>query len=99
MENLDRDERAAYRITGDTDNVSTRVIRGIEEIVGKDEERRTWLYDCIDPDALDAIFSQKHSGATRDEGKVVFTARKCEVVVHGTGEIHIYAPKNHVPNE
>ncbi|WP_435157149.1 HalOD1 output domain-containing protein [Haladaptatus sp. DFWS20] len=99
MENFDTDGRIAYRVTGDEDNVSTRVIRGIEEIVGEDEERRTWLYDSVDPDALDTIFSQKHSGGSREDGKVIFTAQGCEVVVHGDGEIHIYAPENHTPEE
>ncbi|WP_049972134.1 HalOD1 output domain-containing protein [Haladaptatus cibarius] len=96
---LDTDERIAYRITSDTDRVSTRVIRGIEEIVGADDDRRTWLYDSVDPDALDALFSQKHSGGNREDGKVVFTAKGCEVVVHGDGEIHIYASETHDADE
>ncbi len=96
---LDEDRRAAYRVAGNVDDVSTRVIRGVEEIVGEDEDNRTWLYDSIDPDALDTIFSEKHSGATRESGKVVFTTRECKVVVHGNGEIYIYAPKDNEVDE
>ncbi|MFB9808378.1 HalOD1 output domain-containing protein [Haladaptatus pallidirubidus] len=99
MNKHDTDERIAYRITSDVDRVSTRVIRGVEEIVGEDDDRRTWLYNSIDPDALDALFSQKHSGGSREDGKVVFTARGCKIVVHGDGEIHIYAPEAHDSDE
>ncbi|KZN25972.1 hypothetical protein A4G99_23875 [Haladaptatus sp. R4] len=89
---LDRNGRAAYRVTGDTDDTSTRIIRGIDDIVGEDTDRQTWLYDKVDPDALDAIFKQKHDGTSRTEGKVVFNARGCEIVVQADGDIIIYAP-------
>ncbi|WP_458189914.1 HalOD1 output domain-containing protein [Haladaptatus sp. NG-WS-4] len=91
---LDRGEFEAYRVESGCDDVSTRVIRAVEEIVGRDERKDTWLYDSIDPDALDAIFDRKHDGTLREDGKVVFTARGCEIVVHGSGEIDIYAPKD-----
>ena len=89
---LDRNGREAYRVTGDTDDASTRIIRGVDELVGQDTEKLTWLYDSIDPDALDAIFKQKHDGTSRTGGKVIFPTRGCEIVVHADGGIVIYAP-------
>ncbi|EFW92957.1 hypothetical protein ZOD2009_06359 [Haladaptatus paucihalophilus DX253] len=89
---LDRDGRNAYRVAGETDDPSTRIIRGVEEIVGRSAEKQTWLYDSVDPDALDAIFEEKHDGTTRTGGKVTFTARGCEIIVDADGEILIYGP-------
>ncbi|WP_227356880.1 HalOD1 output domain-containing protein [Haladaptatus salinisoli] len=96
---LDRDECAAYRIKRGDDDISTRIIRGVEDIVGPDEDNTAWLYDSIDPDALDTIFSPKHDGTPRDDGKVVFTARNCEISVRGNGEITVYVPRNDDPEE
>lgn len=94
MTELDRDGYVAYRIKGDGDDISTRVIRGVESIVGVDEDKTAWLYNSIDPDALDAIFSQKHDGTPREDGKVVFTARNCEISIRSNGEITVYVPRN-----
>jgi hypothetical protein len=89
---LDRDGRKAYRIAGRNDDPSTRVIRGVEEIVGQSAEKQTWLYDSVDPDALDAIFGQKHDGTSRTDGKITFIARECEIIINADGEILVYDP-------
>jgi len=95
--NLDRDDRAAYRVAGDDDDdVSTRVIQAIEEI-GDEGGESTWLYDSIAPEAIDAIVDDKHDGTPRTNGKVVFTARGFEVVVHSDGSLTVYAPAGHDP--
>jgi hypothetical protein len=96
---LDCDEYVAYRIKGGDDDVSTRIIRGVETIVGTDDDKTTWLYDSIDPDALDAIFSRKHDGTPRKDGKVVFTARNCKISVRGSGEITVYVPRDDTSGE
>jgi len=89
---LDRDGRKAYRVAGGDDDPSTQVIRGVEEIVGQGAEKQTWLYDCVDPDALDAIFGQKHDGSPRTNGKITFPARGCEILVNADGEIVVFGP-------
>jgi hypothetical protein len=92
---LDRDGRAAYRVErNDEDAASTQVIRAVEEIVGGDDGNRSWLYDSVDPDALDAIFDDKHDGTPRNEGRVVFTAQGCEVIVHADRSMTIFAPED-----
>ena len=48
------------------------------------------LYDSIDPDALERIFSPKADGEPRMDGHVAFTALECEVYVHASGDIYIY---------
>lgn len=96
---LDRDGRKAYRVAGGNDDPSTRVIRGVEEIVGEGEEKQTWLYDSVDPDALDAIFGQKHDGTLRTNGNVTFNARGCEILIEADGEIVVYGPIDEDENE
>lgn len=89
---LDRDGRKAYRVVGGNDDTSTRVIRGVEEIVGRGAEKQTWLYDSVDPDALDAVFGRKHDGTLRTDGQITFTARGCEILIKADGEIVVFGP-------
>lgn len=96
---LDRDGYKAYRIADGTDEASTRVIRGVNEIIGRDAETQMWLYNSIDPDALDSIFESKYDGTTRPEGTIVFTARGCEIEVHASGEIIVFVPEIDDENE
>ncbi|WP_458207676.1 HalOD1 output domain-containing protein [Haladaptatus sp. NG-SE-30] len=93
MPDLDDGEYEAYRIEDSDDDVSTRIIRGVEELVGTSNNNDTWLYDSIDPDALDSIFDHKHDGTPRNDGKVVFVAHGCEIHAHASGEIVVHVSK------
>ena len=46
------------------------------------------LYDYIDPDALDALFADTHSGTTRAAGSVEFTVEDAAVTIR-PGQIEI----------
>lgn len=47
------------------------------------------LYDHVDPDALDAIFADRHDGGTRSAGTVRFTVDETTVVVrHESIEVY-----------
>lgn len=50
------------------------------------------LYDSIDPDALERIFSPKADGEARSGGHVAFTALEYEVYVYADGTVFIYPP-------
>ncbi|WP_458206956.1 HalOD1 output domain-containing protein [Haladaptatus sp. NG-SE-30] len=70
--------------------LSTAVVIALAEMAGDDPaEMGVPLYDVIDPDALDSLFSDKHDGTPRMGGKVVFTILDYEVTVHSYGEINI----------
>ena len=47
------------------------------------------LYDCIDPDALDALFRTRRDGTPRSGGRVEFTFDAYDVCVHADGRISI----------
>lgn len=47
----------------------------------------TSLYDRIDPDALDNLFSDRHNGMPRGSGRVVFTLLEYEVTVYSDGNV------------
>lgn len=45
------------------------------------------LYDAIDPDALNALFSPTNDGTERAGGRIVFTIDGYEVTVDGDGQV------------
>jgi hypothetical protein len=50
------------------------------------------LYDSVDPDALDRIFSETTAGKPRSTGHVAFTVDGYQVTVYSTGDIVITPP-------
>ncbi|WP_423745886.1 HalOD1 output domain-containing protein (plasmid) [Haladaptatus sp. SPP-AMP-3] len=77
-----------YTIYADGEQLSTAVVMALTDITGGDpSDIGVPLYDVIDPDALDNLFSDKHDGSPRTGGKVVFTILDYEVTVQSYGEI------------
>jgi hypothetical protein len=95
--NIKDDEGGAIANTGQTNQhttyadeepLSTAVVVALADAAGVDPaEIGTPLYDTIDPDALDNLFSDKLDGSPRVGGQVVFTIRDYEVTVYSYGEI------------
>jgi hypothetical protein len=72
------------------DRLSIRVIDAIAEHEGTTPtEIRPVLYDIIDPDALDSLFSATHRGVARADGNVEFRYGPHEVTVYSDGRIEI----------
>lgn len=72
------------------ERLSIRVINAIAEHEGTTPtEIRPVLYDTIDPDALDSLFSATHQGDTRADGNVEFRYGPHRVTVHSDGRIEI----------
>ena len=79
-----------YTCYADEEQLSTAVVMALADITGGDPGNiGVPLYDVIDPDALDNLFSDKHDGSPRTGGKVVFTILNYEVTVQSYGEIVI----------
>lgn len=77
-------------VTGET-NVSQSVVEAIAEAEGTDPRELTPpLYDVIDPDALDSVFTATPTEG-RTEGKVTFPYRGYEVTVYGGGSVSVEA--------
>ena len=68
------DDELPMRVRHDGDgSISTTVIEAVSEAADVDPiDIGTPLYDCIDPDALDALFGNRHDGTPRSGGRVVF---------------------------
>ncbi|NHN58079.1 MULTISPECIES: HalOD1 output domain-containing protein [Halorussus] len=93
-ENLDEtpdftDRATAERAPTDRDRpLSAAVIDAVADAADVDPaELGTPLYDKIDPDALDSLFSDRYDGAPRGSGRVVFDLRGYEVTVYSDGYV------------
>lgn len=72
------------------ERLSIRVINAIAEHEGTTPtEIRPVLYDIIDPDALDSLFSATYRGEARANGNVEFQYGPHKVTVHSDGRIEI----------
>ncbi len=91
-----RSSPAEYRVVHDPESaaaVSTTVVHALADVMGVDVTDAGFvLYDSVDPDALDRIFSEPREGVRRAPGHVAFLARDHRVTVYSTGQIVITSP-------
>ena len=79
----------SVRTTVEKRSVSQAVIETVAEAEGVDTEDLTPpLYDVVNPDALEQLFSAT-STAGRTEGKVVFSYRTHEITVTADGLVRV----------
>lgn len=70
------------------ESLSAVVIQAVADAAGLEPaELGTPLYDQIDPDALDNLFSDRHNGTPRGSGHVAFTLLDYEVTVYSDGHV------------
>ncbi|WP_168215905.1 HalOD1 output domain-containing protein [Halorussus ruber] len=68
--------------------LSAAVVDAVADAAGVDPaEIGTPLYEKIDPDALDNLFSDRHNGMPRGSGHVVFSLLDYEVTVYSDGHV------------
>ncbi|RQG91092.1 hypothetical protein EA462_03580 [Natrarchaeobius halalkaliphilus] len=76
-----------------TATITTTIVHAIASIADIDVSQGEFsLYDSVDPDALEHIFSQKADGTDRTGGHVAFSALEHEVYVYANGDVIIYPP-------
>lgn len=85
-------EDTTYRGRSGTDLVSTSVVRAVAAVTGKEPVDIQPLYDVVDADALDDLFSPATGDGPRTTGHVSFFLEGVDVTVHASGEIVIDAP-------
>ena len=85
-------EQTAFEFdaTRSNETVGGAVIEAIAQASGTDPLEIEPLYDVLDPDALDALFTDPLTGASRD-GDIAVTFRLAgyEVTVWSYGRIHL----------
>ncbi|WP_458210445.1 HalOD1 output domain-containing protein [Haladaptatus sp. NG-SE-30] len=52
------------------------------------------IYECIDPDALEALFASTLQGTLRTNGKVLFHYAGCQVTVNANRTVEVDSLKN-----
>ncbi|WP_440764642.1 HalOD1 output domain-containing protein [Natronorubrum sp. DTA7] len=76
-----------------TATITTTIVHAIAQIADTDVSQGEFsLYDSVDPDALDRIFSKKADGTERSGGHIAFTALEHEVYVYANGDVIVYPP-------
>ena len=80
-------------LTGE-EETSAAVVSAVADAKGVDPLELDPLYDVIDADALDAIFSPAQGTAPRS-AELRFSMAGCEVVVRGTGEVVVSTAAAH----
>ena len=63
------------------------IIAAVAAVADTEPTELESLYDCVDPDALDALFCPPSEDRPRSHGRLSFSLGKYEVAVHGHGEI------------
>ena len=66
-----------------TQRVSGRVVNEVIEVTGKDQDELPILYDCIDPEGLNAVVDRMSAG------EVSFTYAGCKVTVTSDETVHV----------
>lgn len=83
----------AYHDPKSDAKLSTTVAHTLADVMGTDVTNTEFsLYDCVDPDALDRLFSPRPDGRPRSPGHVAFTVRGYQVTVYSTGHIVLTPP-------
>lgn len=72
-----------------TESLTARVISAVADETDKDPMEMSRLSDVVDPDALEELFRDRHSGASRENGRVFFEFEGCKVVVDADGRIDV----------
>lgn len=72
---------------GESIRPSVAVVEAVAAATGYDPYDVPPLYEVVDPDALDDLFSPKHDGTPRRAGRVTFPLAGCNVTVTGHGEV------------
>lgn len=74
---------------GRTDAISTAVVTALADAKSVDPVDLDPLYESLDPDALDAVFSRTENDDATRRGTVRFTTNGYEVEVTSTGRVHL----------
>jgi len=69
--------------------VSQRVVDRVAAVTGKDPLEMEALYERIDPDGLNRLFSDDPPRPSRDRGYVAFPMAGCQVLVHADGTVEV----------
>lgn len=71
------------------DPVSRHVIEKVSEATDTDPADLEPLFNTVDPDGLNALFSDIQSASPRDDGHVAFPIAGCQVTIWADGRVEV----------
>lgn len=95
MTNSQDASRSTPPSTAPGQRVSTAVVEAIAAEADRDPTELPPLFDTIDPDALDAIFSTQPDGTPRRDGEVVFPYAGYRVCVSADRTVEVRSDPDH----
>ncbi|WP_227380708.1 HalOD1 output domain-containing protein [Haladaptatus halobius] len=69
--------------------LTEQIVTAITDAADTSHRELPPLYEVIDPDALDRLFTPIYEGATRSNVRVRFAYAGYEVVVHSSGDVTV----------
>jgi hypothetical protein len=75
--------------SNNSESLSTAIVDTLAEAKGVDPLELDPLYDVVDPDALDALFSPSDESDDSRFGRVTFRTSGYEVEATSTGRVHV----------
>lgn len=82
-----------YTVHHDFEGVATvteTVVHALSDVTGMDVTDADFaLYDYVDPDSLNRLFSPKGDGTPRVNGHVSFTVMGYQTTIYATGQVSI----------
>ncbi|WP_232686521.1 HalOD1 output domain-containing protein [Halobacterium zhouii] len=69
--------------------VSQHVVEKVSEVTDTDPTDLEPLFNTVDPDSLNTLFSDIQSASPRDEGHVAFPIAGCQVTIWADGRVEV----------
>lgn len=89
-----KDYRTHYDHEGSA-KLTTTLVHALADAMDRDvTDAGDVLYESVDPDAIDHIFSPTDDGRNRDPGHVAFAVEGYRVTVYSNGDIVITPPES-----
>lgn len=84
---VSKEQNVERRVDPDI-HLGTTVVDAVSEVTGVPvSQMDSELNECVDPDALDDLFSARFDGTPRQGGQLLFSMLGCSVQIHGDGRV------------
>ena len=78
-----------YHDWEDESDLSSTIVTAVSEITGQSETSVERIYNRVDPDSLNALFTHTSAKNPRSDGLVSFTLDGCEVAIYASGFVFV----------
>lgn len=75
--------------TEQEDELVSKIVTAVAEVTDNDETEIERVYDRLDPESLNRLFSQTHTDRNSNDARLTFSLHECTVTVYGTGLVTV----------